>query len=85
MINLKDKRGKFLILWIFVASFFFIFLIALIGPFKPFLEGAMSGLSCSTTDNTFILPVCWLMKGTIVLFIFIVLGGIIAWVRRRSE
>lgn len=82
---MKNKKGAYAPLWIFVAVFFFLFLIALIEPFKPFLSGALLDLDCDNTTNGFILPVCWLIKGVMFLFIGITLYEVIQWIIRRSQ
>ena len=82
---IKNKRGKFAPLWIFVGVFFFIFIIALIEPMKPFLEVAIDGLSCDTSDNGFILGTCFLLKGGIVLFMGTVIFFIWRWVYFKSR
>jgi len=84
MINLKDKSGRFAAVWIFVGMFLFIFVIALIEPMKPFLQGAIDGLNCSTATNSFILGTCFLMRGGIVLFMGTIIIFLIRWVYAKS-
>jgi len=66
---ISNKRGKFAFVWFFVFVFFFIVAIAFIEPLKVPLTDTMDALSCSTTSNEFIKPVCFLLKGGVVLFI----------------
>ena len=79
-----NKKARFAILWIFVASFFFLVAIAMIEPLKVPLGDAQGGLSCSTTTNSFIKPVCFLLQGGIVLFVGGYIAALLAWVYRKS-
>ena len=79
-----NKKARFAFLWIFVGIYFAIFAIAMIEPFKPFLDGALGDLQCSTTTNNFILPVCFLIKGVIVMFVGGFLLYLIRWVYAKS-
>lgn len=80
-----NKKGRFIILWIFVAVYIFIFAIALIEPLKGPLQDSLTGLSCSTTTNNFIKPVCFLIKGGVVLFVGGILGYLIRWVYLNGQ
>ena len=80
-----NKKGRFIILWIFVAAYIFIFAIALIEPLKGPLTDTLTGLSCSTTTDNFIKPVCFLVKGGVVLFIGGILGYLIRWVYLNGQ
>lgn len=79
-----NKNGKFILLWLFVGSFFFIVAIAFIEPLKGPLTDSMTGLSCSTTSNVFIKPVCFLLKGGVILFVGTFLWYLLRWVFFKS-
>jgi len=80
----KDKRGRFAFVWIFVAMFFGLVLLALIEPLKEFLEISLAGLSCATTADTFILPVCFLVRAGMILFVGTGLYFVIRWAYFKS-
>lgn len=75
-----NKKGRFMILWILVAMYFFFVIIAMIEPLKLPLTDAMTGLSCSSTTNNFIKPVCFLLQGGVVLFVGTFLWYLVQWV-----
>jgi len=79
-----NKSGKLMILWIFVAIFLFLVAIALIEPIKDPTRDSMEALNCSTTDDIFIKPVCFLEKGVVVLFIGGFIVFLIRWVYVKS-
>lgn len=79
-----NKKARFMIVWLFVASFYFIFAIALIEPLKGPLQDTINSLSCTTTENAFIKPVCFLVKGGVVLFIGTFLIFLFRWVYFKS-
>ncbi len=79
-----NKRARFMIVWLFVASFFFLVAIAFIEPLKDVLSDTLTGLSCTTTTNNFIKPVCFLMKGGVVLFVGGYLIFLFRWVYFKS-
>ena len=79
-----NKKGRFIVVWIFVAMFLFLVLIAFIEPMKGPLQDSLDGLSCSSTSDNFIKPVCFLVKGGVVLFVGTVLFFLIAWVRAKG-
>lgn len=65
----SNKRGRFTFVWLLLFAVFFLVAIAFIEPLKLPLIDAMDALQCSTTTNEFIKPVCFLLKGGVVLFI----------------
>lgn len=79
-----NKKGRMILVWIYVAVFLFIVLIALIEPMKGPLQDALDGLSCSSTSNSFIKPVCFLIKGGVVLFVGFFLFFLLDWIRRKG-
>jgi len=81
---MMNKRGRLWYVWVFVASFFFLVAIAMIEPLKVPLVDSMTALSCSTTNDEFIKPVCFLLKGGVVLFIGGFIGALFKWVYFKS-
>lgn len=79
-----NKKGKFAFVWIFLFSFFFFVAIAFIEPLKDVLGDAITALSCTTTTNEFIKPVCFLLKGGVVLFVGTFLVYLSRWTLFKS-
>lgn len=75
-----------LVTWvkIYVASFFFIVAIAWIEPFKIFGNIAILELGCSAASSSFIKPVCWLIRGIVVLGIGGFILGLIWWIQDQG-
>lgn len=79
-----NKQGRFVFVWAFVFFFFFLVAIAMIEPLKDVLTDSMTALSCSTTDDEFIKPVCFLEKGGVVLFVGTFLWYLGRWTLFKS-
>lgn len=73
------------VLKIYVSMFFFLIAIAWIEPFKIVADIALGDLSCSTTVNTFIKPVCWLVRGIVVLVIGGFIAGLLWFIQDKGE
>jgi len=79
-----NKKGRFVFVWAYIFFFFFLVAIAMIEPLKGPLNDAMSSLSCTTTTDEFIKPVCFLLKGGVVLFVGTFLWYLGRWTLFKS-